>query len=131
MPHHLCQYQRDLMLKLLRGQSLAYIAEKTESSPEHILAITRQIFQNLLLARPNEGMPNMAWSIPTRRERDALRAIRCRERGQGDVPDTADADACCQHGWAVPAPGGQQYRLTEAGREILAEPTKRRASKTT
>lgn len=66
----------------------------------------------------------MTWSVPTRRERDALRAIGREERGQGGAPVVSDADACCRRGWAVPAPGEQQYRLTEAGREILAEPAK-------
>ncbi|MBK1667122.1 hypothetical protein CKO28_03565 [Rhodovibrio sodomensis] len=68
----------------------------------------------------------MAWSVPTRRQRDALRAIGREERGQSSVHDGADADACCQKGWAVCVPGRQQYRLTEAGREILVQPTKAR-----
>ena len=65
----------------------------------------------------------MTWSVPTRRERDALRAIGREERGQGGAPVVRDADACCRRGWAVAAPGNQQYRLTEAGRAILAEST--------
>ena len=70
----------------------------------------------------------MTWSVPTRRERDALRAIGREERGQDGAPVVSDADACCRRGWAVPVPGEQQYRLTETGRAVLAEPVTRRTN---
>ena len=122
MKKHLNNLERRLARRILDGESATHIANEEGLSLDVFLKTIEVMFQRLSRARPNEGRAHMAWSIPTRRERDALRAIGRQERGEtGDV-QVLDADACCEHGWAVRAPGGQQYRLTEAGRELLENP---------
>lgn len=62
----------------------------------------------------------MAPSTPSQQHLDALKAIAHLERGTHRDLDPTHADACCAAGWAITAPGDNQYRLTEAGREVLA-----------
>lgn len=124
---------RDLLRQILKGRSVEQIAHQIGVSPEVLLARISFVLQLLPCARSDDpfrlkGGPDMAWSVPTRRQRDALRAIGRAERGQSDDHDIADADACCRQGWAVLLPERQEYRLTEAGREILVQPTKGRGT---
>ena len=60
-------------------------------------------------------------SVPSRQHLSALRAIAHLERGTHRDIDPGHANECCEAGWAIAAPGQDQYRLTEAGRELLAK----------
>jgi hypothetical protein len=60
-------------------------------------------------------------SEPEARHMTALRAIANLERGTFRPVIERDARECCAAGWAIEAPGDGQYRLTEAGREMLAK----------
>jgi hypothetical protein len=108
-----------LIKRLLEGRSLATLAQETGYSEAITLIYIRYLLDKFRYIRSNERRPPMVWAIPTRRQRDALRAIRRAEREQSNDPDETDANACCRHGWAVLIPGRRQYRLTEAGREVL------------
>jgi len=61
----------------------------------------------------------MAQTTCSSRQRQALRAIAHQERGAPAQLDAGDAKDCCREGWAITAPGDKQFRLTEAGREVL------------
>lgn len=56
---------------------------------------------------------------PTDRHLRALQAMQCHERGRPGVINLYDAEECEERGWAEAQPGGG-YRLTEAGRRLLA-----------
>jgi hypothetical protein len=58
-------------------------------------------------------------SVPSQQHLAALKAIAHLERGTHADLDPGHAGECCEAGWAIPAPGDGQYRLTEAGRELL------------
>lgn len=60
-------------------------------------------------------------TAPERRHLEALKAIAKIERGTHGGVDPAHAEECCTAGWAIEAPGDNQYRLTEADRELLSK----------
>ena len=59
--------------------------------------------------------------VPSPQHLAALKAIAHLERGTDGELDPAHAQECCAAGWAIEAPGDNQYRLTEAGREVLTK----------
>jgi hypothetical protein len=59
--------------------------------------------------------------VPSPQHLAALKAIAHLERGTDAKIDPARAQECCTAGWAIDAPGDNQYRLTEAGREVLTK----------
>ena len=69
-------------------------------------------------------MPN---DQPTERHLVALRRMAQHEAGRPAVIVPADAEECEDRGWAEAQPGGG-YRLTEAGRNILASEAGNRRS---
>jgi hypothetical protein len=60
-------------------------------------------------------------SAPSPQHLTTLKAIAHLERGSDAEFDPAHAEECCTAGWAIAAPGDNQYRLTEAGRELLSK----------
>jgi hypothetical protein len=59
--------------------------------------------------------------VPSPQHLAALKAIAHLERGTPAEINAAHAQECCTAGWAIDAPGDNQYRLTEAGREVLTK----------
>jgi hypothetical protein len=59
--------------------------------------------------------------VPRPQHLAALKAIADLERSTDGGNDPAHSQECCAAGWASEAPGDNQYRLTEAGRELLSK----------
>lgn len=126
MPSRLDETDRARLRLVLAGRPAAVIAHSFGKPSVVIREHVGTIVQELYCVPANEGRPAMDWSVPTRRQRDALRAIGRAERGEPSAPDASDAQTCCSQGWAVLAPARRQYRyrlnqyrLTEAGRDVL------------
>jgi len=54
----------------------------------------------------------------------ALKAIADVQSGTSRHINSADAEECCDRGWAEAAPGMNSYSLTAAGRKLLSNLTK-------